>query len=221
MQESYERFTKTVTFRPLTGIRMIYRKCSIAWGGMSYLAMPCPIEVGIGKRGITEHGFIGMAVENDVCENDRYNQILLGNVKFALFMRMMELSRSVTGFSKNHLVTGKASRWTKSWSFLIDTPVALNEWMRIVSYHTNLDVQKFFSTIQSSITTYAKDLKLYDDQHWRSIGEETRLIEHLRNWVALMAMSYNLQHNAYSKLWYHHIRLQGDFCKLVQQVLKK
>ena len=99
--------------------------------------------------------------------------------------------------------------------------VNLNDWMRIVSYQTNLDIGKFFCTIQSSITRYAEDLKLYDDRHWRSLGEENRLIDHLRNWAALLAMSYNLQFNAYSKLWYHHIRLQGDFCKLFQQVLKK
>ena len=69
LQESYEKYIKTVTFGSLTGIRMIYRKCPVAWGSMRYLAMPCPIEVGIGRNGITEHGFIGMAGENRTDHN--------------------------------------------------------------------------------------------------------------------------------------------------------
>ena len=200
---------------------MLYRKCPIPWGKLRYLSMPCPIEATIGRVGISEHNFIGLATCDDVAENDRYNRIVSNNIKFALFMRMTELSRSITGYSRNPFVQEPCRRWTSSWEFLAKSSTDLNEWVKTVSYHTNLEIEKFFSRIYCSVTSYAKNMKLDDIDHWRAIGEESTLIDLLRNYIALMGMSYNLQNYAYSKLWYHHIRLQGDFCKLAMQVLKK
>ena len=221
IQSSYENFMKNVTFTPLTGVKMLYRKCPIHWGKLRYLSMPCPTEATLGRVGISEHNFIGLVTDNDVVENNRYNEIILNNIKFSLFMRMAELSRSITGYSQNPFVKAPCRQWTSSWEFLTKSTTDLNDWMKIVSYHTNLDVEKFFSRIYCAITAYAKNTMLDDVHHWRAIGDEATHIDHLRNYIGLMGMSYNLQNYAYSKLWYHHIRLQGDFCKLAMQVLKK
>ncbi len=221
LQICYEKFTDDVTFTNLTGVQMLYRRSPVPWVKLRYLAMPCPKAVTLGRVGITEHNFTGLCTENDIVENDRYNRILLRNIKFGLFMRMMELSRSVTGFSKNPLTNGACREWADSWEFLTETTTDLAQWTKTVAFHVNLDISKFFSTVHASITTYVKDMKLRDTDHWRAIGEELTLIDHLKNWIALLQNSYNLQHNAYLKLWYHHIRLQGDFCKLAMQVVKK
>ena len=221
IQSSYEKFMKNVTFTTLTGVRMLYRKCPVSWGRMRYLSMPCPTEGTLGRVGISEHSFIGLATANDVVENDRYNQIVLHNIKFGIFMRMAELSRSITGYSQNPFIKAPCRQWTSSWEFLTKSTTDLNEWVRSVTYHANLDIEKFFSKIYCAITAYAKNMKLDDSDHWRAIGDESTLIDHLRNYISLMALSYNLQHYAYSKLWYHYIRLQADFCKLAMQVLKK
>ena len=205
----------------MRGVKTLFRKCPINWGDLIYLNIPTPRRPGALGVGYTEHGVLSLAGADDLADRQRYNNIMLRNIKFCYLQRMMELQNGLIGCFRNPFVENQAGDWTTNFGYIENSSATLSDFVKILGYQVNSDVIGYYTYIKQRIQRYQTGLRLHDHRMWEHAREEGNYISHLQMLVKMWTSAYNIAHTGVHNLWHHLVRTQMDLAKLAQQVIEK
>ena len=136
IRQSYEKygFWNVQRSHGLRGVKMLYRKCPINWGELIYLNIPNPRRPGALGVAYTEHSVLPLAGVDDLADRQRYNNILIRNIKFCFFHRNLELQNGLMGLYRNPFVQNQASDWTNDFGFIENSSATLSDFVKILGY---------------------------------------------------------------------------------------
>ena len=161
--------------RGLHGIEFLFRHFPLTWSDFIYLNIPIPRQSGNLAVAFLEHTDGQRVAEADLTENERYNKILKGNVKFGLFYRHLEMSEAITGFYRGPKQFGDRQTWTDIWKMIKNDRSSVSKFIKRLCIESNTDHTDFLRFVKNEITSMYTNLRLDQPKIWEQ--EQSLYIE--------------------------------------------